>query len=140
MFATLFFGVLDLRTGLLEYCNSGHIPPLILSRGSETRGLPGKGLPIALYPDQAPQVHAVSLEPEDRLFLFTDGITEAMSVSGVEFGEERLEASISALGFLPASELVLGIISATEEFTRGAEQSDDITCLAVRWISPQKCQ
>jgi sigma-B regulation protein RsbU (phosphoserine phosphatase) len=69
------------------------------------------------------------LDPEDRLFVFKDGITEALSV---EFGEERLEASVRALRDLPALELVLGIISALDEFTRGAEQSDDITCLAIK--------
>jgi serine phosphatase RsbU (regulator of sigma subunit) len=136
MFATLFFGILDLRTGLLEYCNCGHIPPVVLSHDTDLRRLPGSGLPIGLFPDQTQQVHAVALVPEDRLFLFTDGITEAMSVSGVEFGEDRLEASITALRALPASELVLGVISAVKEFTHGAEQSDDITCLAIRWDGP----
>ena len=137
MFATVFFGILDLRTGFLEYCNCGHLPPQILSRRNEPRSLPGACLPIGLFPDQTPQARTVALNTGDKLFLFTDGITEAMNVSGVEFGEERLEASIKAFRDLPALELVLGVISAVEEFTRGAEQSDDITCLTMRWNAPQ---
>ncbi len=138
MFATLFFGVLNARTGVLEYANCGHNPPLFIPEREEPRALPGGGLPIALFPDRATQVQRVTLDAGDRLLLFTDGVTEATGASGVEFGDSRLHAVIARSRELTARDLVLAIISKVEGFVGGSEQSDDITCLAIsRSAGPQ---
>ena len=71
------------------------------------------------------------MRPGDLLFLFSDGITEAFDPSGNEFGVGRLEAALAAGRGNLAAEVVAGVLAATREFAAGAEQSDDITCLAL---------
>jgi sigma-B regulation protein RsbU (phosphoserine phosphatase) len=132
MFATVFYAVLNYRTGLLEYCNCGHNHPIIVNSSGELRTLTGSGLPLALFPDRAPPVFSTVLDPENTLLIFTDGVTEAIDVSGSEFGEARLHAAMLASDDLAAQKLVVRLFDAVEEFASGCVISDDITCLAVR--------
>jgi len=132
MFATVFYAVLNYRTGLLEYCNCGHNHPLIVNSSGELRTLTGSGLPLALFPGRVPQVFSTILNSEDRLLIFTDGVTEAMNSSDTEFGETRLQEVMSASRDLAVQELIAGVFDAVKEFASGSEQSDDITCLAIR--------
>ncbi|MGO9544348.1 MAG: SpoIIE family protein phosphatase [Rhodomicrobium sp.] len=131
MFATMFYGVLNCRTGHLEYCNCGHLQPFLLPAEGALRALPGAGLPLALFSGRVPQVFSTMLETDDRLLLFTDGITEAASPLGEEFGEERLQAAVESCRNADAKGFVNRIFSAVEAFAAGAEQFDDITCLAI---------
>jgi sigma-B regulation protein RsbU (phosphoserine phosphatase) len=135
MFATVFCAVLHTSTGLLEYCNCGHNPPFIVSKGGELSALKASGLPLGLFPGRTPQAHSTILKPEDRLFVFTDGVTEATNASHAEFGEERLTQLLSMARDLSAKDLVGRIFSCVEEHAGGSEQSDDITCLAIRRIT-----
>jgi phosphoserine phosphatase RsbU/P len=81
MFATAFYAVLNLRSGVLEYCNCGHNAPFQLLSSGETRGFPATGLPLALFADRSPAMASVTLNQSDTLVLFTDGVTEAMNLS-----------------------------------------------------------
>ena len=132
MFATLIYGVLDLRTGLLEYCNCGHNRPLLLRKNSEPASLPGGGLPVALFPQTVYEVFRATLEPGDVMMLITDGVTEAMTRSGEEFGDERLIAMLTGLQDEPTSVFVSKVFSAVDAFADGADPSDDITCIALK--------
>jgi serine phosphatase RsbU (regulator of sigma subunit)/anti-sigma regulatory factor (Ser/Thr protein kinase) len=131
MFATVFFAVLDIRTGHLQYCNCGHNPPIVISTDGQARALPGGGLPLALFQNRSFDVLSATLAPGDKVVLFTDGVTEAMNASGDEFGETRLFEALGRAGGLGASGLVGEIFSALQAFTLGVDQSDDITCLAM---------
>jgi serine phosphatase RsbU (regulator of sigma subunit) len=132
MFATVFYAVLNLRTGALEYCNCGHNGPFHLLSSGEIRSLPATGLPLALYADRTPAVARTTLGSSDTLVLFTDGVTEAMNPSQEEFGDVALAEILTGFRDLPVAELVSRVFTAVDAFAQGAEQTDDITCIAVR--------
>ena len=135
MFVTVFHGVLDLKTGVLRYCNAGHNPPYVLraatgqDNGRET--LRATGIPFGVDEDMPYRVAETRLLPGDTLFLFSDGITEAFDPQAEEFGTTRLEAALEAARCKDADALVGDVLAAVRAFAAGAEQSDDITALAL---------
>ena len=131
MFVTLFHGVLDLASGVLRYCNAGHNPPYLVRADGRQEKLGATGVAFGFDPEMPYYVEETALRPGDLLFLFSDGITEAFDPSGNEFGVGRLEAALAAGRGNLAAEVVAGVLAATREFAAGAEQSDDITCLAL---------
>ena len=132
MFATVFYAVLNLRTGILEYCNCGHNAPFLLLQSGETRSFSATGLPLALYADRSPAMASVTLNQSDTLVLFTDGVTEAMNLSKEEFGEAAFIETLASSRDMPMSQIVSCIFSTVDSFSQGAEQTDDITCIAIR--------
>lgn len=132
MFATVFYAVLNLRSGVLEYCNCGHNAPFLILPTGETRSFPATGLPLALFADQASAMARVTLSPSDTLVLFTDGVTEAMNLSKEELGEVAFIETLASSRDRPVAEIVSGIFSTVDSFSQGAEQTDDITCIAIR--------
>jgi serine phosphatase RsbU (regulator of sigma subunit) len=135
MFVTMFHGVLDLATGLLRYCNAGHNPPYLLRAGGGRSALEATGIPIGIAEQMTYRIAELALGPGDMLVLFTDGIPEAFDASGSEFGTARLEETLDAGCRSRAADLVRRVLTATAAFAAGAEQSDDITCLALRYRS-----
>jgi len=131
MFVTLFYGVLDVATGRLRYCNAGHNPPYLLHAGGGRSSLKATGIPIGIEGETGYRCAEIVLAPGDTLFMFSDGITEAFDAAGTEFGTARLEAALEAARGGSATGLVREVLGATAAFTAGAEQSDDITCLAL---------
>ncbi len=131
MFVTAFHGVLDLESGALRYCNAGHNPPYLLRANGGQELLKATGLPFGVDADMPYRIDQTRLEPGDTLFLFSDGITEAFNPAGEEFGNERLEAALAAVRGTDAASLVKAILAATTDFAAGAEQSDDITLMAL---------
>lgn len=131
MFVTLFHAVLDLTSGVLRYCNAGHNPPYLLRDGGGCERLPPTGLPFGIDGDMRCDIAETALGAGDSLFLFSDGITEAFNPAGAQFGGARLAAALEAARNRGAARLVAGVLAATAAFTTGAEQSDDITCLAL---------
>ena len=131
MFVTMFSGVLDLETGMLRYCNAGHNPPYLLRADGGCDVLKPTGIPFGIDPDRAYTIAETVLAPRDTLFLFTDGITEAANPADEILGEARLEAVLERERGSGAAALVDKVIAATAAFAAGAEQSDDITCLAL---------
>jgi serine phosphatase RsbU (regulator of sigma subunit)/anti-sigma regulatory factor (Ser/Thr protein kinase) len=134
MFSTLFYAVLDLDTHRLEYVNCGHNPPILLPASGGHVVLPGRGVPVGLFPDRRWPAHALELNQGDRLFLFTDGVTEAADPAEAEYGDERLLASLEANRGLDPAGLVEAVMADVAAFTHGAEPSDDITCVAALLI------
>jgi sigma-B regulation protein RsbU (phosphoserine phosphatase) len=132
-FATLFFGVYDDQTRLLQYVNAGHLPPLVLTPLADGRldvkRLDSGGMVLGLFPDQDYSKGCARLSAGDRLLVFSDGITEAEDPSGEAFGEQRLVAAVSAfhgdIEHLP--EHVMGEV---ERFVGPSPQQDDITVIA----------
>jgi len=131
MFVTMFSGVLDLETGRLRYCNAGHNSPYLLRSGGGRDLLKPTGIPFGIDPDRSYTIAETVLASGDTLFMFTDGITEAFNPAGEILGEARLDNVLDRERGSGAAELVEKVIGATAEFAAGAEQSDDITCLAL---------
>jgi phosphoserine phosphatase RsbU/P len=131
MFVTAFHGVLDLKSGALRYCNAGHNPPYLLRVDGASERLPATGVPFGVDGDLPYRLAEATLRPGDTLFLYSDGITEAFNSQGEEFGAARLEAALAAARGQSAASLVAQILAATTGFAAGADQSDDITALAV---------
>jgi phosphoserine phosphatase RsbU/P len=132
MFATVFYGVLNLRTGVLEYCNCGHNGPFHLLASGETKSLPGTGLPLALFANRQAAVAGTILHPGDVLVLYTDGVTEAMNAAQEEYGDDALNAVLQGMRDMAPSDIVSKIFSGVDGFAAGAEQADDITCIVIR--------
>jgi sigma-B regulation protein RsbU (phosphoserine phosphatase) len=131
MFATLFCGVLDLRSGAMTYCNCGHNPPLVLRKGENTfEYLRASGLPLGID-DNTYVPRSVALAPGDTLLLYTDGVTEAENLETAQFGMKRLEQAMLEMRGRPARSVVEHVIERVTAFANGAPQSDDVTCIAV---------
>ncbi len=133
MFVTVFYGVLDLANGVLHWCNAGHNPPYLLRANGGHETLRATGVPFGIDPAGFHRIGESVLMPGDGLLLYSDGITEAENPQGGFYGNERLEQVLDLTRGRPAAEIVAGILSDTARFAAGAEQSDDITCLALRY-------
>ena len=132
MFVTALFGVLNIESGELTYANAGHNPTYRLSLEGRCEALPAvRGMATGMMEGVRYKAQSLHLAPRDRLFLYTDGVTEAFSASRDMFGEERLERLLEEKAALPLEDWVGSVLDAVDRFAEGAEQSDDITCLAL---------
>jgi sigma-B regulation protein RsbU (phosphoserine phosphatase) len=131
MFVTLFHGVLDVTTGALRYCNAGHNPPYLLRADGARSALQATGIALGVEDRASYRCAEINMVPGDSLFLFTDGIPEAFDEAGNGFGVARLEATLDAARGCGPADLVRKVLDDTASLTAGAEQSDDITCLAL---------
>ena len=135
MFVTLFLGILNIRTGEIEFCNAGHNPPYVLgSEGAlkpvETTG----GIILGVEEEAVYQSKKLVLEKGEAIFVFTDGVTEAMDLDHHLFSEERLEKRLKEIGGKPVESIVSGVMESVEAFAEGAPQADDITMLVLRFF------
>jgi sigma-B regulation protein RsbU (phosphoserine phosphatase) len=131
-FATALYAVLS-RDGSVTYCNAGHNPPLLWRKNEVTR-LDKGGLILGLFEHAVFEEETVKLEPGDLLVAFSDGVTEALSVSGEEYGEARLLECVEANRSKSVPEVLDSILASVHAFTAGAVQSDDVTALVVRYV------
>jgi transposase len=139
MFVTMFYVVLDSRRRTINFASAGH-NPMILYRGrtKEIYFLKPKGFPMGIsLPDgemfeRSLAIQKISLEKNDMLVIYTDGITEAMNKQKKQFGEERLIATIRDNSHLTPEAFVNELSRRIAAFTDGAEQNDDITVVAIK--------
>ena len=133
MFVTVFYGILNFKTGELNYANGGHNPPYILSKEGElkTIELTG-GLALGVVEGFKYKNNIVHLKPGDRIFTFTDGVTEAMNPDFELYSEERLEKFLVEKNNMNATELTKECFNEVHNYAQGAVQSDDITVLAIK--------
>lgn len=136
LFVTVFAGILDLRTGELNWCNAGHDPPLCLR--------PGQSTPVKVEGDAGPPLCVIEgyayvpenylLLPGEALCLFTDGVTEAMNADNELYGKQRLFTVLkSSVGATDAIQIVNAVRDDVRAFVKNMERSDDLTILALRW-------
>jgi sigma-B regulation protein RsbU (phosphoserine phosphatase) len=130
-YATLFYSVLDQTTYTLRYVNAGHNPPVAFHRDGSVDWLEPSGAPVGLFPDATWQERVVRLQPGDRVLAYTDGVTEACSPSGEEWGVEGLLEAANGHGTKSAGELVWSILDSMDDFSRGV-QTDDATVAVLR--------
>ena len=135
MFLTLFLAVLDCETGKLSYCNAGHNAPAIKSNGEWQLLDVRPNLPLGIEPEFIFQAQERQLQHGDILFLYTDGLTEAENLHHAQYGEERMLDTLqqSRMNGLSPRHMVNAMKESVEEFRQGAEQSDDLTMLVVRY-------
>lgn len=134
MFVTVFYGILNHRTGELDYTNGGHNPAYILrGKNGELERL-GRfpNLVVGGFEDFSYKSESAQLDPGDSLFLYTDGITEAFDAKDEAFGDERLEDSLVELYHDDAKTIIEGVYADLGEFIGDRTQSDDITMLVVK--------
>jgi sigma-B regulation protein RsbU (phosphoserine phosphatase) len=133
MFLTAFAGVIDLNTGIMTCVNAGHNPPVFIHADGTAQYLKIKHC-LVLSASRKARYTAVDLQfkKDDKIILYTDGVTEAMNCSKQLFGEERLLQTLSANNASP-QEIVELIRTEVSEFAGAEPQSDDITLLVMRY-------
>jgi serine phosphatase RsbU (regulator of sigma subunit) len=133
-FASVFFGILDVPTGLLTWINAGHPSPALARGSSDFRFVAEpRGVLLGLVAEAHYTVGETALPPGSTLLVYTDGVTEAESPDGGMFGEERLIELLGGSRGSDAEAIVDGAVAALDEFARGHPQSDDLTLLALRY-------
>ncbi len=136
MFVTVFYGVLNTRTGEVNYCNGGHNPPYIL-RGDgriEAMEMTG-GLVLGVFGKATYEAKQIVLQAGDGLFLYTDGITEAMDGDNNEFTEGRLNECLKRWHGSALVDLIQRVDGEVKSFANGAPQADDMTILVLRYLA-----
>ena len=140
MFVTLFVGVLDLPTGRLHYCNAGHDAPLLIGAGVSE--LPcDSNIPAGFMPTWKYTLQEALISPGTTIFLFTDGLTEATNADCALFQMNRInEVALNALSTqqLEPHQLIEQMTAAVHEFVGDAEQSDDLTMMAIQYSRQQR--
>jgi serine phosphatase RsbU (regulator of sigma subunit) len=130
-FVTLMYGALY-ADGRLIYCNAGHNPPLVVGKNGFRR-LECGGPIVGLFESATYEEETVKLDPGDWLIVFSDGVSEALSASGEEYGESRILDCVNRNLALDPQRLLEAMFSDVREFARGAAQSDDITGMVMRF-------
>src|SRR5262249_21783353 len=134
MFVTFFYGVLDTRSGEVEFSNAGHNAPYVVTPNGSIEMLESKGGPmLGLFPNQTYEAAITRLTPGQGIVVFTDGVTEARNAADQFFTEARLEDYLQGRPIEPV-ELVTGLLQRVNEFAMGVPQADDITALALRYL------
>ncbi len=131
-FLTLFLGVLA-PDGRLAYCNAAQNPPLLFSRGAPVRRLDAGGTLLGAFAESTYEQAEVRLECGDTLVLFSDGITEALSTAGEEFGEDRVREVVAGCLDRAPDAILGGLLEAVGRFSAGASQHDDLTAVVLRF-------
>lgn len=133
MFVTLFYGIIDYRTGKIDYTNAGHNPPYILHKNGEAESLPySQNFIAGVFDDIEYRNDSYLLKEGDALVLYTDGITEAFNTGKEQFGENRLKNTLCKSTYENAESIITEIYSDLSEFVGEAPQSDDITLMIIR--------
>jgi sigma-B regulation protein RsbU (phosphoserine phosphatase) len=133
MFVTVFYGIYDLQTGLIQFTNAGHNPPYILRADGQVEALQSPcNLVLGAVEGMPFSSDTLQLNQGDTLFMYTDGVTEAENKNHDQFGESRLEATLAQLKGAVSKDIVSTVNAKVKEFIDGAAQSDDITQLVIR--------
>ncbi|MFZ2061150.1 MAG: CHASE2 domain-containing protein [Candidatus Binatus sp.] len=137
MFVTVFAGILDLASGMLVYVNAGHDSPFVIRAGAEPEGFPlAGGPPLGTVDDFQYSIEHRQLAPGAMVLAYTDGVTEAQDTNRMLYSGARLKALLASVPTIGARAVVDFVRDDVRRFAAGAEQADDITLLAVRWLGP----
>ena len=139
MFVTLFLAILDTRDGQVVYANAGHNPPLLLRGGRPPAWIESLEEPMAgAMPEVEYGTGSLKMTAGDTIFLHTDGVGEAMNTHQALFSDARLLETAAIQAGSSATDLIRAVSYAVTNWADGAEQSDDITMLAVRYLGHEK--
>ena len=138
MFVTLWLGILEISTGKLTAANAGHEYPCVKQGEEGFRLLKDKhGLVLGAMEDAEYKKYEIQLKPGDTVFLYTDGVTEATSTKNELFGEQRLLDALNYDAETSSAQLLDKVRRSINSFTKGAEQADDITMIALRYYGKE---
>lgn len=133
MFVTVFYGIYNIKTGDVTYTNAGHNPPYVAKADGSVVKLPiSKNIIAGFLKGYQFTEETLQLQHGDTLLLYTDGVTEAVDPDYEEYGEERLEALLKNTSQVDCQQLIDAVKADVKVFANGAEQSDDITLLAIK--------
>ncbi len=137
LYFTMFYGILDTLTGDLRYISAGHVPPVVLPvDGGDPEMLPAEGFAIGWMEDLDAQEESTALNTGDRLFIFSDGVPEAMNENLEEFGEARMLELVASTRGMTIDEACTKIKETIEGWCHVNGPKDDVTILAVELIDP----
>ncbi len=135
MFVTIFCGILNTRTGEVFYTNGGHNLPYILYVQGNVEPLENTGgMALGIMEDIKYWTKKITLRTGDGLFLYTDGVTEAMDGDGNLFSDSRLKGNLEQVNGFTPNEIIHSIVSNVKSFSSGVPQADDITTLAIKYL------
>jgi len=133
LFVTAVYAVLNLESGEMVYCNSGHNLPILLQKdGPQLSVLEKGGIALGVVSDNKPEDHLIQLGSGDYLCFYTDGVTDTFSPSGEQFGEERLYSALRTGDFLSAREVIDHVLQQLQQFRGNAPLSDDLTIVCLK--------
>ena len=133
MFVTAFYGIYNIKTGEVTYTNAGHNPPYLIKADGTIEQLPlSKDIVVGALDDFQFSEETLQLEHDDTLLLYTDGVTEAINVNDEEYGEKRLEETLKDVTQQNCQQIINTVKANVKTFAGEAEQSDDITLLAIK--------
>jgi serine phosphatase RsbU (regulator of sigma subunit)/CHASE2 domain-containing sensor protein len=132
-FVTLLYAVLERRSLELSYCSAGHMPPILCRADGETVDLPPGGIPMGFLPEFRWEEHKVQLGAGDIVFMYTDGLSEAVMRKTEDlFGEARIKTYLEANREKSPDDINRGIVGQAQEFSRSEHLADDITLLTLK--------
>lgn len=135
MFVTLFYGLLDLRTGEVRFSNGGHNSPYILHADGSVEEMDNTGgIMLGGVENSRYKENEIVLQKGDSIVLYTDGVTEAFDAAEEEYGEQRLEACLKQLAGSSPETITNALIEDINRFIDGAPQSDDLTMLVLKYL------
>jgi len=139
MFVTVFYGILNFKTGELRYSNGGHNPPYIYDSNNETsKELTAGGIALGVLKDYEYFNKTLTMSPGDSVFLFTDGVNEACDKDNNEFSNERLMNLLQSASWDSTEKMTHLALGDVESFVDGADQSDDITIMVASYFGISK--
>jgi sigma-B regulation protein RsbU (phosphoserine phosphatase) len=134
MFVTLFLGILNVQTGELEYCLGGHDPPYIIRTSGDIERMElTDGVLLGVDKDFRYESKKVVIHKGEKIFLYTDGVTEAMNPEDKLFSEQRLEKTLARWKDEDTKSIIDSVRETIRDFSEGAPQYDDITMLALKF-------
>lgn len=134
VFCPIFIGIINLKTGVMDYCNAGHLAPVLLAPGCEPSMLAvDANLPVGAFSDTKYAAQSVTLQKGTVLCLCSDGVTDAANADLALYGEERLVGTLKANAENHAQEIVREVVRNVSSFAGSAERKDDATVLVVKY-------
>ena len=135
MFVTAWIGIVDLKTGLMRCSNAGHEYPALMHSGGDYELLKDKhSLPLAAMEDCEMEEYDLQLTPGDRLFIYTDGVPEAINSKEEQYGTDRLITKLNALKNVCQEEVLSEVYEDIQSFVGGENQFDDLTMLGFTYV------
>ena len=140
-FLTLFIGVLDIRTGMMDYCNAAHNYPYILHPDGTVHTLSkSHGIPLGIYKNKTYKSSTIELQYGDLILLYTDGVINSRDSGGNHYGIKKLKSNIQSMTDLTAKEVVTRLMQSILIYEGETHQSDDISLMALKFLYEIKNQ